>query len=286
MYKKRNYRKRVAKKKPTYKKAVRKAVRTVQNARIKAVVQRVIGRQAETKVSQEYGTLVPITLQAGVTSMAQNSYCVTSGSSNYTTSSNIIIKGISQGQRIGDEIKVKAHYFNYQITMRPYNATSNNNPTPKIVKIWWVRPKVGQTLGVLESSYISNLTSSNFFEHDATSECGLAGDMGDFMKKVDRDNYKILAVRTHKLFYAGLITDKPGTTNQTYNYNNNDFSFMAAGRVKIRGFNQKFNQSNNNPQNQPVFCIIQVLQADGFIPPSSQQSIDFRFNNAIYFTDI
>lgn len=286
MFKKRNYRRRRGARKPGYRKAVRKAVKTVQNARIKAVVQRVIGRQAETKVSQEYGTLVPITLQAGVTSMNQNSYCITAGSSNFTTASNIIIKGISQGQRIGDEIRVKAHYFNYQMTMRPYNATTNPTPEPVVVKLWWVRPKTSQSLGVTEANYISNLTTSNFFEHDATSECGLAGDMGDLMKKIDRDNYRVFASRTHKLYYAGTLGAPSGVQPGFFGYANNDFNFMATGRIKIKGFNVKFNNSNGNPQNQPIFCIIQVLNADGSIPPSTHQAVDFRFNNAIYFTDI
>lgn len=274
----------ISKKRLRLKKRVRKPKRTVRDAQIKAVVKRVLGRQTETKVSQEFGTLVPITLQAGVTSMGQNAYCVTAGSSNFTTGCNIITIGNSAGDRIGQEIKVKAHYFNYQINPRPYNATTNPNPEPLVVKLWFVKPKVGMAFGVSESNFITNLSTSNFFECDTTSACGLAGDMGDLMKKVDRDNYRVLAVRTHKVYWSGTT----GTGSQTlmYGYNNNDFKFMAYGRVKIRGFNQKFNLSNGNPQNQPVYCIIQVLNADGSIPPATHQPIDFRLNNAIYYTDI
>lgn len=267
--------------------AIKKALVSNENKKIRAVVKRVLGSQAEKKVSSTFGSLIPITVQVGVTSLAQNAYCLTPGSANFSNvGCNIIAKGLNNGDRVGDEIQVKNIYFNYQINCRPYNATSNNNPTPKVIVMYFISPKVGQQANIQENAYVTNLTTANFFDADFSTECGLAGDMGDMMKRIDTDNYRLVAKREHKVFYAGLITDKPGTVNATYNYNNNDFNFMVRDRVKLEGMKVAYNVSNGNPQIQPVYCLIQVLNADGSIPPTSQQTVDFRFVNEIYYTDI
>lgn len=263
-----------------------KNYRKLKNLKVKdvqTIAQRVVDKNTEVKVNQTYGTLVPITLQAGVNTLSQNCYCLTPGSANFTDGCNIIPKGFNQGERIGDQIKIKGIYFNYQISCKPYNATSNPTPEPKIVRLYFVAPKVGQAIGTVAINYITNNTTANFFDSEIVADCGFDGSIADMMKRIDKDNYTIYKIKTHKLFYSGLT----GTGSQAvvYGYANNDFSFMAKGKVKLGHRNVSYNNSNNNPQIQPVFCIIQVMNADGTIPPSNRQGIDFRLNNTIYYTD-
>lgn len=278
---------RSAKPRKTYKSkktVVKKALRANQSQNIARVVKKVLGRQAEKKVSQSWGTLVPITLQPGVTSLQQNCFTLTPGSVNFTDGCNVIAKGVNQGDRIGDEIQVKGIYFDYQFVPRPYNATSNPNPEPMVIVLYFVQPKVGQAFGTTATSYISNNTTSNFFDADTALESGLYGDLGDMMKRIDSDNYKFIAKREHKLYWSG--TSGTGSQTLMYGYNNNDFHFMARGRVKIGPMKCAFNTSNGNPQIQPIYCIAQVLNADGSVAPASHQAVTWTYNNTIYYTDL
>jgi hypothetical protein len=250
---------------------------------VRTIAKNEIRKKEEIKVSQAYGTLNPICLQAGVASLSQNCYTLTPGSANFTDGCNIIVKGVNQGERIGDEIKVRSVSFRYQINPKPYNATTNPTPEPKVVILYFVSPKVGQAFGTNATSYISNNSTSNFFDSDITTEAGFEGNMADMLKKLDKDNYTVYKIKMHKVYYSGVS----GTGSQTavYGYANNDFKFMAKGKITLGHRNVAYNSSNNNPQIQPVYCIIQVLNADGTTPPASRQGIDFRLNNTIYYTD-
>lgn len=263
-------------------KSYRKA-RTLKVKDIRTIAKQEIKKDEEVKVNQAYGTLNPICIQANVNSLSQNCYCLTPGSANFTDGCNIIVKGVNQGERIGDEIKVRSIHFRYQINPKPYNATTNPTPEPKVVILYFVSPKTGQAIGTNAFSYVSNNSSANFFDSDVITESGFEGNMSDMLKKIDKDNYIVYKIKVHKLFYSGLTGT--GSQSVVYGYANNDFKFMARSKCVLGHRNVAYNNSNNNPQIQPVYCIIQVLNADGTTPPATRQGIDFRLCNTIYYTD-
>lgn len=271
------------KKIPTMKKAMKQAVNTVRNARINAVVKRVLGQQRETKCIQLDGTLNPVSLQASTASIASNNICITPISSSFTNTNGCLIgEGVGQDQRIGDEICVKAYYFNYALFPLPYNATTNSEVRPIVATIYIVRPKNGEIRGPALQNYVSG-TSSIFFENQTNSGCGFVGNLTDLVRKIDKDNYEVLAVKQHKLFYAG--TSGTGTVGASYGFANNDFSFMAQGRVKITApKNIKYDRVGD-PKNQAIYAILQWQYADNTIAPSTRQALQWTINTSIYYTD-
>lgn len=271
------------KKNPTMKKAMTKAVNTVRNARINAVVKRVLGKQRETKCIQLDGTLNPVSLQAATGTIASNNFCITPISSSFTNTNGCLIgEGVGQDQRIGDEISIKAMYFNYALFPLPYNAVTNSEVRPMVVTLYFLRPKNGEIRGPYLANYVSS-SSAILFENQTNAGSGFVGNLTDIVRKIDKDNYEILAVRQHKLFYSGV--SGTGVPSNVYGFNNNDFSFMAQGRVKFTSpKNIKYDRVGD-PKNQPIYCILQWQYADNTVAPSTRLPLQWTINNTIYYTD-
>ena len=103
-------RRRGGRKAPTVRRAVRKAVKTVQKARMRAVIKEVLGRQVETKIVQYGGSLQAYSLTSGLSQTQFNGACLMVSPqgaiiSAITQGYPVIGNGIGQDQRIGDEIK-------------------------------------------------------------------------------------------------------------------------------------------------------------------------------------
>lgn len=270
---------------PSKRKAVRKAVRNVKDARIKAVVKKVLGKQVETKVAQDAGSLVPRCIQNTMTQVQFDALCfmctpqgATIGA--ITQSYPIIGNGIGQNQRIGDEIRIKGHYINYIVNARPFNATTNTSPKSNIVQVWVVQPKTANANG-LNGFTVQSSSSAVFFENQADSDAGMAGTVFDMIRKVDRDNFRVLYKRTHKIGWSGSLN----TTDVTATLNNNDFKQYETGRIKIKGHNLKFDRLDR-PQKIPIYMFVQVMAADGSTYATTQIPVDFKFNSSIYYTDL
>lgn len=280
---KRRYRRRS--KVPTKRKAIRKAVKSVREARIKAVVKRVLGTQRETKLIQLSASPVVknislSTLQADLNTQCQ---CVSPFGASGISQMNapIIGPGVGQDQRIGDEIRIKATYINYLLTALPYNATTNTTPKSYICEVWLVQPKIQQIPYLDVTRIQAGSASADFFENQTNADSGFSGLSVDILRKVDRDNFRVLAKRTHKIGWDGTLN----TTNVAATFGNNDFKQFVRGRMKIPGYIMKFDR-NEYPQKQPYYFFVQVMNADGTTLPISQIPVSCQMNTAIYYTDM
>lgn len=281
----RNYRKkRSFKRKPTYRKAVGKAIRSVKDARISAVVKKVLGRQIETKMIQLDGTLNPVCLQSATASIASNNFCLTPVTGSFTNTNGCNIgNGVGMDQRIGDEIRIKSIKFDYAIFPLPYNATTNSEVRPMVVTIYVVRPKNGEIRGPFLNNYVSS-TSAIFYESNSNAGSGMVGNLTDIVRRIDKENYEVLAVRQHKVFYSGVSgTGVPSTG--VYGFNNNDFSFMARGSIRLSTPKIVKYDRVDEPKIQPIYAILQWQYADNTVAPSTRQALQWTVNNCIYFTD-
>lgn len=272
-------------KKPTVRKAIRKAVKTVKDARIKAIVKKVLGSQAETKVIQLSATPQVKNIQLGTTQADLNLQCqclLPFGASGLSSMNAVVIgQGINQDQRIGDEIKIKGMYVNYLLTALGYNAVTNLTPKSYICEVWVVQPKVQQIPFLDVTKIQAGSAAANFFENQVNADSGFSGLTVDTLRKVDRDNYRVLAKRTHKIGYTGTLS----SANIVSTLGNNDFKQFARGRIKIPGFNLKFDR-NDNPQKQPYYFFVQVMNADGTSLAVTQQPVSCVVNEAIYYSDM
>lgn len=287
VFKKRRMR-RAKRKFPTKRRAIRKAVRGVQNARIKAVVKRVLGRQVETKILQTAGTIYVRPPESAETQANFNSTCMCLTPQGGTIGSwtgggyPILGNGIGQDQRIGDECKIKATYFNYQLIPQSYNATTNPLPCPQIICLFFVRPKIRNTNGLSVAEVMSG-ASATFFENQANADSGLSGSPIDLLRKIDRDNWTVVAIKQHKVGFSGNLN----TTNVVSSFGNNDFKQYIRGRVKMPSYVWKADrQEFYEGRNTYVFAVAYRADGSGGTGYSVQLPVICNFNLAHYFTDM
>lgn len=274
---KKNYKKN----KKSYKKKVKTSYK-----KIEKVVKQTLGRQVEKKVFQTGSIIFPGQINSSLTTLSNNFICVLPGSSSMAACQYYTIgNGVGQDQRIGDEINNKGCYFYYQMIPTPYNGATNPTPAPTYVYLYFFSPKVNETGGPALLNYLSGSSSAIFFENINNAGSGLAGSFYDFTRRIDTDNYKIIAIRKHKLGFSSI----PGTgsTASMYNFNNNDFSMVCSGRLKLTSPKVLKYDRLGNIKYQPVYCMIQYVRADN-IPVTNQSHtpIQFTFNITQYFTDL
>lgn len=282
MYKRRYNRRR----RPAKRNYVRKAKATQFRKSVKKVVNKVLSTKVETKVLQQAGSLTGRALSSSTTAAEwyASNVCLTPQGATiaaFTTSPYLILgNGVGQAQRIGDECKIKATYFNYQIFARPYDATFNTVPAPQIVTLFFIKPKTRNQLGLTVSNIVAG-TDAIFFENQTNTDSGLTGNLLDLLRKIDKDNYQVIAIRQHKVGWAGNLN----TSNQLSTLPNNDMPIHVKGRVKIQGYNWKVDR-NELFEKQNIYCFAYSLRADGTATASSQIPTSINYNVSVYYTDM
>lgn len=283
MFKKRNYRKKVV---PSKKRVIRKALEKRSNMKISKVVKNVLAKQVETKCIQLASTYFPRCINSTTVNINDNNICLTPISNFFTNTSGVIIgQGVGQSDRIGAEITMKAAYLSYQITPMPYNLSLNAIPKPTVVRLYFYTPKVGQNQGPDIGRYISGSANCDWFENTGNVDSGLVGNLTDLNRKIDTDNYRVLGIRTHKIGYS-TTNGNTGALTTSYGFSNNDFKFMANGRFKITSPKKIAFDRQTYPKIQPVYCMVQVLNADNTINAAANTPIQMSWNLTCYFTDL
>ena len=278
----RNYRKRPATKRNT----IRKAFAKKRNANITRVVKKVIGRQAETKVLQYSGSLSIHNVNINSTQAQFNTQVFSTTPQGATISGlnqgyPVLGNGIGQDQRVADECKIKAQYLKYIIYPKPYDATFNPVPAPQIVMMWLIQPKLTQAGDLIVDNFKVN-AASMFFENQTNADSGLGGSLTDLIRKVDTDNYRVVAYREHKIGYDGNLNS--GNTLSTLP-SSNTYKAYVQGRIKINGFTWKCNRQDV-VQNRPIYLLVQTIRADNTAVVPSYIPVQLDFNLTTFFTDM
>lgn len=282
MYKKRYYRRR----RPAKRNYVRKAKAKIFRKSVKKVVNKVLSSKVETKCLQQAGSLTGRALSPSTTAgeWYASNICLTPQGATigaFTTSPYLILgPGVGQDQRSGDECRIKATYFNYQVLAKPYDATFNSVPAAQIVTLYFIRPKTRNQYG-LTMDNITSGANAIFFENQTNGDSGLTGNLLDLLRKIDKDNYELIAVRQHKIGYQGNLN----TSNQLSTLPNNDALMFAKGRVKIKGYTWKVDR-NETFMKQNIYCFAYSLRADGTSTASSQIPVQINYNVSVYYTDM
>lgn len=252
---------------------------------VKKIVKDTLARKIETKVVQSGAIIFPKQINASTSSFTDNAISILPSSPSMSNCVYYTIgPGVGQDQRIGDEIYNKGTYFRYQIVPNAYNATTNPNPCPLYVVLYFIKPKNTELGGPAVSNYVSGSSSCIFFENLTNATSGLTGTFYDLSRRIDTDNYEIISIKRHKLGYAS--TSGTGASTAFYGYNNNDFKLLCEGKVKIQAPKQiKFDRLGNM-RYQPIWCLIQYIRVDNITANISHTPFQFTFNIAQYFTDM
>jgi len=169
-----------------------------------------------------------------------------------------IQQGPGQGARIGNQIKTKRLMFKGTIVPLAYNASTNPLPQPIQIKMWLFYNRILPTFEPTPAAL------ADFFQDNNSSE-GFSDDLVDLWKPVNTDNYRVLATRIFKVGNAMYNTAAGGSTNSQFG-SNNDFKLSTNFSIdctKMIPKITKYNDNNSDPTTRNLYCMMQVVRADG-----------------------
>lgn len=212
-------------------------------------------------------------IRGTTTSLTGNYQVVTPSNS---TSGYNITQGVNNAQRIGNRVKTKSLIVNYTIAPNGYNATSNPNPQPQIVIIYFVKSKINPAGDLTFSQVLTQ-----FFENGPTMT-GLSGYLMDLNRKICPDTFTYLTHRVHKIGYGqnSATGAMPNYANQA----NNDFKLFVNGKVNLTKYCPKTIRwdDNNLVNNDWIYCIHQTLNV--FDAPALTTIYPVSINYDTYFS--
>lgn len=239
--------KRAIRRKRTFKKK-RVAKRTVSVA-VKNYVKRSIAVATENKV-------VNFQQQLSFGNAAANSSLYAHPILPYT-GFGTIGQGITQGARIGNEIKIRKVMLKYVLRPTGYDVGSNPFPVPIEVEMY-----LGRTRGV--PGEIPAVVDFNNLYQSGSTVFGPAGNLNDLLTEVNTDYWTIKKRWRHKIGFAG--NNGSGAIAASQYFNNNDFKLNVVKKMNITKLcpkTLKFNDSNNTVQGPGLFFFYQALSANG-----------------------
>lgn len=241
---------------------------------VRRIAKKVVSRETENKTTQFFSAgsnIYPATSVSMVPSIIPLSP--------YTGFLDIF-QGVDQGERIGNQVKIKNISIRGTIFPLPYDVSTNPNPQPIQVIFWIFYSRQTPTLqpgGALSG-----------FLQDGSSSRPLTGNLSDLFSKVNDDQYRLLGKRVFKIGYAAY--EGSGIQPAFQAFHNNDFKLNANFRINVTKHvikNVRFNDNTSNtPRDRGLFLLPQVINADGstmannIIPARMTYSIDCVFEDA------
>lgn len=262
-YRRRRYgRKKVAPKRKTTtrRKVARKTV-------IKSIVKQEIARNTENKCRQFIKT-------------DQNLYGAGASAANldvnnvlYLSPNSLsldIYQGVSQGDRVGNKIKIKK--LNFKGTLVPLPpGTDYPELRPLQIKMFLFYDRTEP------QSIPTPNVNSDFFQFNGTS-IGIADDLTSMWMPVNTDKYRVLATRMFKLGWSSAINFGSGV-NGYRNYSNNDFNLNCNFSIDLTKHLVKeitYRDNNADPTTRGLYCMFVITNAAGQ-PIGSGQPASLRY---------
>ena len=233
------------------------------------IVKRIIRRMEETKQQVWIFNRKPLTLQSSTASITDN--YIVCNPSNATSGGYTVARGTGPNQMVGDKIFLVKCILKYTITMELYNATTNNQPRPVMVRMYFFRQKRTpnndpQTINVCGAG-----VNANFFEL-GSSNIGFSGLLDDYNLKMDNDLYTYLGSMTHKVGPA--TPQNGGNAGSPYYVGvNNDYKYSIIRTRNITSMMPKImNQDDDGIWCNPyLICLFQVVSGDGQLIANNQK---------------
>lgn len=247
---------------------------------VKKVASRVVRRSQEVKSNNYTLTMSAGTLQPTTPSLVGNLLVVSPTQSTYGWT---IAQGVQDNQRIGNQISIRKLIHRYVINLTGYNATTNTQPRPVYVRLYYFKSKWQQNQDLALGNVCG--ANANFFQNQAT-DYGFTGSLFDLTRKMQSENYTYLTHRTYKL---GTAIQQNGGTTTTANYvaTNNDFKLSVIAKVNLaRFYKSKYTFNDANQVMTPwCFCLVQVLDAGNTVLGTTQSLIQMNSTMECEYTD-
>lgn len=272
--------KRMMRKRPTYRKkggVVKRAIRKARKSIFAKRVKTVVSRMSETKISSwrsdnNPGTNYPTGLPIVSTASANHDTYIKElvpGDGTTTHSTLIIGQGDGQGQRTGNEITtVKCTLSGVLRFNTAFNTLTGYKMCPVYVTLWIVslQKHMNDTLQSLET------TIQNSFFQDGNSSVGFDGTMNDMVKKVNTSVIRLHKRRVFKLgtteVYSATGSAQGDNPNQRWGNNDFDLSRMFSMDItKVIPKKYRFNDGIDiQLNNRRRWMFFTCARADGTAP--------------------
>jgi len=249
-----------------------------------SLIKRVINNQLETKITTWDWALTPLCLQS-TTGTLSNNYIVCNPSNASVNGYNAPARGTGSGQMIGDRIEVKSAVMRFSFVINPYNATTNPQPKPMLIRMYFFRYKKSPQNDLTTAKICGSGVNADVFEL-GSSDIGFIGDIEDLNQIMNKDSYTFLAQRTFKLGNSIPASGaSPGAP--VYSYSNNEFKYSILGKMSLtKFFPKKCNRDDSGVwQDNYLFCLIQVVNAEGSIMSNVYAPITWRAHIDIKYKD-
>jgi len=257
---------------------------------VKRTVKRVVRNMAESKQVCLPFSMFPLSLRD--TSQALTDNVIALGPTSSTQQSLQVSQGTSNSTRIGNRVTTRKVLLKYQMTPAPYDATFNYTPRPVFVRLWFVKSKINSTSNLLPSQIVGAPPApARLFEQSNTTT-GLQGTLGDLQRKVSSDSFTYMGVRTFKLGFSnyggteGASSASLVAANQMFA--NNDFKLSYFGTIDCTKWHSKTVKWNDAGEvtTSWLFCIVQVLAADGATLGLSDRLVNMKFEHQFVYSDM
>lgn len=189
-----------------------------------------------------------------------------------------ILQGTSQGSRIGNKLRIVKCTMTGVLTPTAYNVTSNPNPQPQEVRLWFFSQKN-------ENSPPSSF--STFFQNGGAST-NFVGSLTDLNKKVNNDNYTYLMHRTYKLGYSAFVGTPGGVVGSGY-FSNNDFALNRRFTIDLTKIMPKvitYNDNTDLPSSKAIWFVIECVNSDGTTMGTAVSPCALYYSLQTIYTDI
>lgn len=248
---------------------------------IKTMVKRYVAQQAEKKSNCYSSTLSLSTLQSSTSSLVGNMLCISPTQSSFSYGSTLG-QSASDNGRIGNQINIKTLRHSFAIYPNAYNATSNTQPRPVLVRLYYFKCKYNIASDIITSQMCG--ASANFFDN-SSSDTGFSGSLLDLNRRIQNQNYTYLTHRTYKIGNAQPVYG--GASVEYYPGSNNDFKMSVVGKVNLgRYCKGKYTFNDQNYVTSAwIWCVMQVVCADGSVLPTSQSLVSMQSQTYVEYTD-
>jgi hypothetical protein len=244
VFKKRSYKKRATKKRV---RGGRKSSAGV-SAAVKSYVNRTVHAQIEDK-DNSFGSLDNIgTIYAQPTMNVVPCFL------------HPLTQGDQEGQRIGNQIRVKTLIHKYILFPTAWDVTVNPFPQPTEVIMWWGRLKRSATEAPTAADF------QRLFQFGAAAVAP-TGDLRDCIAGVNKDLFTIFATRRHKLGNASILgATYINPADQQY-FTNNDFKLNIVNTINLTKHMKKVQKYDDddiaNVGQSQVFNWVTAVNSDG-----------------------
>lgn len=244
-----------------------------------ALIKKVMTRMAEKKIQTYYTSgQSPAQFTSSTAAYNANIYPMTPYLGAWTIS-----QGTGQGGRVGNKVRTHSAMLDINITPQAYNATTNANPRPSFVRIWFIRSKQFP----LDYPAISSIcgVNANFLQIGNTNQ-GLTGTFQDLQLHVNRDAFNLLMYKTYKIgfeHYSGT-----GQALDEGQLSNNDFKLCILKRINLTKIMPKilnFDDTTATADSPGVFMLVQTVTSNGVAVATNYAPIRFAFSLTYTYTD-